>query len=148
MSTDPPQVANTGIFAGYENVVVMDSQFIEINYYLADPSNIDLPPLPPIKHSSTFFTGQEKYLQKLKDHFTSQVQVQRKIFLLHGLGGIGKTQICLKFVEENPGLFSDIFWIDASSEKRVEFVLTQISSTYNTSPDGRPSARSALDWIS
>ena len=44
--------------------------------------------------------------------------------------------------------FPDIFWIDASSEKSVEFVLTQISSTYRTTPDGRPSARSALDWIS
>ena len=30
----------------------------------------------------------------------------------------------------------------------MEFVLTQISSAYNTSPDGRPSARSALQWIS
>ncbi|KAF8337247.1 P-loop containing nucleoside triphosphate hydrolase protein [Amanita rubescens] len=148
MSTDPPQVVNTGTFAGYQNVVIMDSQFMEINYYLADPSNIDLPPLPPIKHSSTFFTGQDKYLQKLKDHFTSNIGGQRKFFTLHGLGGIGKTQICLKFIEENPDLFSDMFWIDASSEKTVEFVLTQISSAYSTSPDGRPSAGSALKWIS
>ncbi|KAF8348018.1 P-loop containing nucleoside triphosphate hydrolase protein [Amanita rubescens] len=133
MSADPPQVVNTGIFAGpvYQNVVIMDSQFIEINYYLADPSDIDLPPLPPIKHSSTFFTGQDNNLQKLKDHFTFQVQEQRKIFLLHGLGGIGKTQICLKFIEENPDLFSDIFWIDASSEKSVEFVLTQDLMVYD-----------------
>ncbi|KAF8344989.1 P-loop containing nucleoside triphosphate hydrolase protein [Amanita rubescens] len=145
MSSDLPQVVNTGIFAGSQNIIVMDGQFTEINYYLTDPSNIDL---PPIKNSSTFFTGQDKYLQKLKDHFTSKVQGPRKFFLLHGLGGIGKTQICLKFIEENPDLFSDIFWIDGSSEKSVEFVLTQISSTYRTSPDGRPSARSALHWIS
>ncbi|KAF8343717.1 hypothetical protein F5887DRAFT_1283371 [Amanita rubescens] len=147
MSVDPPQVVNSSIFAGYQNVVVMDSRFTEINFYLPDPSDIDLPPLPPSKHSSTFFTGQDKYLQKLKEHFTSQVQGQRKFFLLHGLDGIGKTQICLKFIEENPDLFSDIFWIDASSEKTVDFALTQISSTYSTSPNGRPSARSALDWI-
>ena len=77
---------------------------MQINYYLSDPSDIDLPPLSPLKHSSTFFTGQDKYLQKIKDHFTSQVQGQRKVFLMHGLGGIGKTQICLKFIEENPDL--------------------------------------------
>ena len=120
MSTDPPQVVNIGIFAGYQNVVLINSQFIEvlhffhldlvnnensqINYYLPDPSNINLPPLPPIRHSSTFFTGQDKYLHKLKDHFTSQVQGQRHFFLLHGLGGIGKTQICLKFIEDNSNL--------------------------------------------
>ncbi|KAF8345757.1 P-loop containing nucleoside triphosphate hydrolase protein, partial [Amanita rubescens] len=67
---------------------------------------------------------------------------------MHGLGGIGKTQICLKFIEENPDLFSDVFWIDASSEKTVEFALLQISLANSTSPDGRPSARSALKWIS
>jgi len=43
-------------------------------------------------------------LQKLEVHFTSQVQTERQIFLLHGLGGIGKTQICLKFIEENSDL--------------------------------------------
>ena len=30
MSTDPPQVVNTGIFARYQNVVVKDCQFIEV----------------------------------------------------------------------------------------------------------------------
>ena len=39
------------------------------------------------------------YLQRLKDVFSSNTGGQRK-FLLHGLGGIGKTQICLKFIEK------------------------------------------------
>lgn len=30
MSTDPPQVVNAGIFAGYKNVVLMNSQFAEV----------------------------------------------------------------------------------------------------------------------
>ena len=75
----------------------------QINY-LEHTSNVDLLPLPPIKHSSTFFTGQDKYLKKLKDHFPSNIGGQRNFVLLHGLGGIGKTQICLKFIEENPDL--------------------------------------------
>ena len=33
MSIDPPQVMNTGIFAGDKNVVVMGSQFIEVLYF-------------------------------------------------------------------------------------------------------------------
>ena len=48
--------------------------------------------------------GREEYLQRLKDHFSSYAEGQRKAFLLHGLGGIGKTQICLKFIEKNPDL--------------------------------------------
>ena len=39
------------------------------------------------------------------DHFAPQGQVDRsrKSFLLYGMGGIGKTQNCLKFVEEMTG---------------------------------------------
>ena len=68
------------------------------------PPETTLPPLPPLKHSSTFFMGREDYLQRLKDHFSTHAKGQRKSFLLYGLGGIGKTQICLKFIEQNPDL--------------------------------------------
>ena len=39
------------------------------------------------------------------DHFAPQGQVDgcRKSFLLYGMGGIGKTQISLKFVEQMAG---------------------------------------------
>ncbi len=59
-----------------------------------------LPPLPPLRHSSTMFTGRSTYLERLKDYFGSSATGKRKSFLLHGMGGIGKTQICLKFIEE------------------------------------------------
>jgi hypothetical protein len=42
-------------------------------------------------------------LDRLEQHFcgeTDQPQ-RRKRFLLYGLGGTGKSQICLKFVERN-----------------------------------------------
>jgi Cdc6-like AAA superfamily ATPase len=57
-----------------------------------------------MKHSSPLFTGRDDYLQKLRDYFGSGIRDKRKSLLLHGLGGIGKTQICLKFVEENADL--------------------------------------------
>jgi hypothetical protein len=63
-----------------------------------------LPPLPPLRHSSTMFTGRGIYLERLKVYFGSNVIGQRKSFLLHGMGGIGKTQICLKFMEEHETL--------------------------------------------
>jgi predicted Ser/Thr protein kinase len=52
---------------------------------------------------STRFTGCTEAIAKLKRHFftsTNGTVQRRKIFLLYGMGGIGKTQICLKFVEE------------------------------------------------
>jgi hypothetical protein len=58
-------------------------------------------PAPP---SSTLFTGRDEYLQRLRDYFSTNMGGQRKSFLLHGLGGIGKSQICCKFIEENADL--------------------------------------------
>jgi len=49
------------------------------------------------------FTGRTEIIAKLKEHFLTSPNDQaqkRKYFLLYGMGGIGKTQICLKFMEE------------------------------------------------
>ena len=54
-------------------------------------------------NSSPFFTGRQDVLDKLEIISTHQVtnrQISRRSCLLWGMGGIGKTQICLKFVEE------------------------------------------------
>ncbi|KAF8522703.1 hypothetical protein BU17DRAFT_44437, partial [Hysterangium stoloniferum] len=51
--------------------------------------------------SSPRFVGQEKYLRRLWNFFTPQnAHSGWRHFLLYGMGGVGKTQICLKFIEE------------------------------------------------
>ena len=53
-------------------------------------------------NSSPLFTGRQDVLDKLEMIFTHQVtngQISRRSCLLWGMGGIGKTQICLKFME-------------------------------------------------
>ncbi|KAF8976950.1 P-loop containing nucleoside triphosphate hydrolase protein [Cyathus striatus] len=72
--------------------------------------------------TSPNFLGQEIYLKKLHEHFCGSSTVnksQRKIFLLHGMGGIGKTQICLKFCDQTAEYFSYIFWVDTTSDDTV-----------------------------
>ena len=61
--------------------------------------------VPQRPNSSALFTGHEDILERLKDHFgpRDEGDQYRKSFLLYGMGGIGKTQICLKFVEEMAG---------------------------------------------
>jgi Holliday junction resolvasome RuvABC ATP-dependent DNA helicase subunit len=59
--------------------------------------------IPLMPNPSNRFTGRTKVIAKLKEHFSIDANdsaQKRKIFLLHGMGGIGKTQICLKFIEE------------------------------------------------
>ncbi|KAF8328490.1 P-loop containing nucleoside triphosphate hydrolase protein [Amanita rubescens] len=112
------------------------------------PSVTLLPPLPPLKHSSNFFVGRVKYLQRLKDYFGPHVEGQRKSFLLYGLGGIGKTQICLKFLEQNPSLFSDIHWLDATSEDTIALGLIQMAKAKNAPQEVGQSPGLVLQWLS
>ena len=59
--------------------------------------------IPLVPNPSTRFTGRTEVIAKLKRHFstnTNDAAQKRKFFLLYGMGGIGKTQICLKFVQE------------------------------------------------
>ena len=75
-------------------------QFIYNNYGNRPTSDGVIPLMP---NPSTRFTGRTEAIAKLKSHFFPDIidAVQkRKFFLLYGMGGIGKTQICLKFIEE------------------------------------------------
>ena len=57
--------------------------------------------LYPKPNSSPFFTGRKDVLDELGKMFANRTTpTSRCSCLLWGLGGIGKTQICLKFIEE------------------------------------------------
>ena len=58
--------------------------------------------IPLMPNPSNRFTGRTEVIAELKRHFFNTYDAARKrmFFLLFGMGGIGKTQICLKFVEE------------------------------------------------
>jgi hypothetical protein len=56
--------------------------------------------------SSSNFIGQKAYLQKMIKFFSGDIiESGRRVFVVHGMGGIGKTQICLAFIEMNSSLW-------------------------------------------
>lgn len=56
--------------------------------------------------SSENFMGRGDYLMKLREYFDTldTRSKHRKTFVLHGTGGIGKSQLSIKFAEDNPDL--------------------------------------------
>jgi len=79
----------------------MALDLLQVNIHRNRPTSDGVIPLMP--NPSTRFTGRTEVIAKLKRHFLSKTNdavQKRKFFLLYGMGGIGKTQICLKFVEE------------------------------------------------
>lgn len=41
---------------------------------------------------------------------------RRRIFVIHGMGGISKTQLCVEFVRKHKDDFDAIFWLDGTSK--------------------------------
>ena len=68
------------------------------------PANMQMQiPVPRKPNSSLNFMGRKDILNKLRKIFAPHASnrlIPRHSCLLWGLGGIGKTQICLKFTEE------------------------------------------------
>lgn len=62
----------------------------------------------PTKYTSPHFVGREEYLRELITFFQPRCEDEvpsRREFLLYGIGGAGKTQICLKFAEQHSNMY-------------------------------------------
>ncbi|KAJ7748320.1 P-loop containing nucleoside triphosphate hydrolase protein, partial [Mycena maculata] len=92
---------------------------------------------------SRIFHGRQDVLGQMHGYFNQKLEKQH-IFLLHGLGGAGKTQIALKFIEESSWAtsFSNIFLIDTSTRDTIETGLKNIAVTKAGS-----SSQDALRWL-
>ncbi|KAJ7713487.1 hypothetical protein B0H16DRAFT_1702440 [Mycena metata] len=74
---------------------------------------------------SRIFCGRQQILNKMH-HFFSDPGSQH-IYVLHGLGGAGKTQIALKFINKSSSRFSDVFFIDTSTIATIDAGLKNIA---------------------
>ncbi|KAF8201999.1 hypothetical protein K438DRAFT_592924 [Mycena galopus ATCC 62051] len=99
---------------------------------------------------SRIFQGRRNILDKMHHFFTSDMGIQH-IYVLHGLGGAGKTQIALKFINESSSCFSDTFFIDASTSTTIDTGLKNIAvakSSGDSPQDGRLWLTSrAEEWL-
>ncbi|KAJ7433406.1 P-loop containing nucleoside triphosphate hydrolase protein, partial [Mycena latifolia] len=88
------------------------------------------------------FHGRQGILDNMHSYFTQDLGKQH-IFLLHGIGGAGKTQIALKFIEESAPQFADIFLIDMSTVGTIDTGLKNIAMMKSVGD----SSQAALQWL-
>ncbi|KAF7297761.1 NB-ARC-domain-containing protein [Mycena kentingensis (nom. inval.)] len=86
------------------------------------------------------FQGRQDILLDMQAYFEQKVHSQ-KIYLLYGLGGIGKTQIALKFVSDVGTKFTDTWFVNASSQQTIEADYKQIMINKNLANEP------ALQWL-
>ncbi|QRV99989.1 nephrocystin-3 protein [Ceratobasidium sp. AG-Ba] len=103
-------------------------------------SNPMLPKCPP---SSRTFVGREEALEQMRRYFFNNPPLKQLIFVLHGLGGSGKSQIAYKFVEIYEKRFDEVFYVDATSE---ETILSHLAMIAVVKKAGETS-NDALAWL-
>jgi Cdc6-like AAA superfamily ATPase len=75
--------------------------------------------LPQI--SSRHFCGREAELLAIRTSLSEQEAKShaQRVVVIHGLGGVGKTQLCLSYVLHNKSSYKAAFWINASSDRTI-----------------------------
>jgi hypothetical protein len=103
-------------------------------------------------------------MQRLEKYFLPRQarNSRRKMFVVHGLGGIGKTQLCIEFVRRYQDKYTAVFWLDGSSEDALqrsfidvvarlpasEVPLALNQAVKQASPDYCLLVQGVLDWLS
>ncbi len=72
------------------------------------------------------FVGRKEELIRIKKAFQGN-RSQRKVVLLHGLGGIGKTQLAVASMKEHRDTYSAIFWLNGKTEDMLKHSFAQIA---------------------
>lgn len=93
---------------------------------------------------------------------TSTDRMRRKVFIVHGLGGVGKTQLSVEYTRRYHERYSAVFWIDGSSKEKIRRSIADLASRLpqhqlsektrqylrNTSSTVDETVEGVLDWLS
>ncbi|KAL2818898.1 nucleoside phosphorylase domain-containing protein [Aspergillus granulosus] len=91
---------------------------------------LDLSAVPAVEE----FIGREDELHLLWDYLQPGPSLTRKVAILHGLGGVGKTQLAIYFARKHQTDFTAIFWLNGKDQSAL---LSSLSSCLPQIP-GQP----------
>lgn len=90
---------------------------------IAAPSEYSVPFNLRSIPASAHFVPRDVVTQRLFDYFfptAAAAPEQQRVFVVYGMGGIGKTQLCADFARSNAQRFSAVFWLDGDSKESLQ----------------------------
>jgi AAA+ ATPase superfamily predicted ATPase len=79
-------------------------------------------------HKTKKFIDRPAEMKELEEHLLPSANKRQKIFVLRGLGGIGKTQLAVEFIRRHHKPFSSVFWLDGNSNDSLKRSLADCAS--------------------
>src|SRR5271156_1060950 len=74
------------------------------------------------------FIGRDDELEQMKIILLSDPDPSdRKVLVLGGMGGIGKTQMAIRYAKRHHTSYSSVFWVDATSESALRTSLRRLA---------------------
>ncbi|KAJ0419197.1 hypothetical protein BJY00DRAFT_314265 [Aspergillus carlsbadensis] len=112
---------------------------------------LDLSAVPAIEE----FIGREDDLNHLWDYLQPRSSQNRRVAVLHGLGGIGKTQLAIHFARKHQNNFTAIFWLSGKDRSALVSSLSSCLPRILGQPvdnkvkdkEAEQSARQVLQWL-
>ncbi|KAK4911280.1 hypothetical protein LTR66_017373, partial [Elasticomyces elasticus] len=99
---------------------------------------LDLNAVPLISN----FVGPQGELDNLWQCLQPEVSPSRKVAVLYGLGGMGKTQLAVRFARDHKNDFTGIFWL---SGKDRESLVQSLSIAFSRLPGQASSNEASID---
>ncbi|MFI1738173.1 FxSxx-COOH system tetratricopeptide repeat protein [Streptomyces sioyaensis] len=89
------------------------------------PSSTGQPDVWNVRRRNPDFSGREAEIAQLRDGLLSGRQAV--VRALHGMGGVGKTQIALEYAHRFAGQYDVVWWVDAEQDDQLPVHYTELA---------------------
>ena len=106
------------------------------------------------------YIGRSSEISRLQEILLSTGPERRKVVVIHGLGGIGKTQLAIEFARKHRDNYTAIFWLDGKSQdiltRSIASIIKRVPSAQQPTRtlkeiedngDVKKQAEEALAWL-
>ncbi|MES9521757.1 FxSxx-COOH system tetratricopeptide repeat protein [Streptomyces capoamus] len=112
------------------------------------PSSVGLPEVWNVRRRNPDFSGRETVMGQLRTGLLSGHQAV--VQALHGMGGIGKTQIALEYAHRFASQYDLVWWVDAEQADQLPVRYTELADRLGIAKSdagSEPNARALLQHL-